>query len=198
MPLSTSLTLIDKLRIRDNEGWGRFVRLYTPLILTWARETGLQDFDCETAVSDVFVAVIEGIHRFQPGTFRGWLRRITLYKAADCHRRNTRQPSDLSSHYDISDVKEFDTWGDGDNQSSQKYWEETQLLYSHAVRMICEGSENGPQQWNIVKKTLIEGVRVEDVAKEFGYEPNSIYKLRTRVLDRLQRDFRSLIQPDGE
>jgi len=43
---TTSPTLLEKLR-EPNQGqaWARFVELYTPLLLAWARRIGLQPQD---------------------------------------------------------------------------------------------------------------------------------------------------------
>jgi RNA polymerase sigma-70 factor, ECF subfamily len=56
----TSITLVEPLRLlTDEEAWSRFVLLYTPLILSWARgvKCGLEQ--AEELLHEVFVVLLE-------------------------------------------------------------------------------------------------------------------------------------------
>lgn len=46
--------------------------------------------DAEDLTQDVFVRVFKSLHRFQPGTFEGWLHRITTNLFLDQARRRQR------------------------------------------------------------------------------------------------------------
>src|SRR6185503_19253527 len=74
------------------QAWQRLVYLYTPLILRWCRQGGLQEADAEDVGQEVFRAVSRFIAEFrhdrQVDTFRGWLRAITANKVRDFHRHN--------------------------------------------------------------------------------------------------------------
>ena len=95
-PGSTSLTLLDRLRRRDPEGWRRHVRLYGPLIYRWCRRGRLQPEDAADVTQEVFRTVaarIDDFRRDRPGdSFRGWLWTITRHKIGDHLRRLRRQP----------------------------------------------------------------------------------------------------------
>ena len=95
-PGSTSLTLLDRLRRRDPEGWRRYVRLYGPLIYRWCRRGRLRPEDAADVTQEVFRAVaarIDDFRRDRPGdSFRGWLWTITRHKIGDHLRRLRRQP----------------------------------------------------------------------------------------------------------
>src|SRR5271165_222380 len=79
---STSTTLLDRLQqAPDAESWGRFVRLYTPLLFGWARAANHHDADAADLVQEVFTVVVQRLPEFRPqpgGSFRGWLRTILL------------------------------------------------------------------------------------------------------------------------
>ena len=52
--LTTSVSLLHRLREgTDPHDWERFVRLYAPLLLRWARQFGAQDADAADLVQDV-------------------------------------------------------------------------------------------------------------------------------------------------
>ena len=65
---STSATLLERLRTpHDAEAWGRFVDLYTPLLLHWGQKFGLATNDAADLVQDVFVLLLEKLPQFRYG-----------------------------------------------------------------------------------------------------------------------------------
>jgi len=93
---STSPSLIERVRQRDEEAWGRLVWLYGPLVDCWIRRKGVSRADAKDIFQEVFSAVASGIDGFRkdrPGdSFRAWLRVITRNKVNDHFRRAGRQP----------------------------------------------------------------------------------------------------------
>jgi hypothetical protein len=62
--LTTSVSLLHRLRTgTDARGWERFVRLYAPLLLRWARLTGARDADAADLVQDVLALLF---HKLPP------------------------------------------------------------------------------------------------------------------------------------
>ena len=95
---STSVSLLERLRQPGQpEAWARFVELYTPLLLYWARRLGLQADDAEEVASRVLHKLVVGLargvyRRHAPGTFRGWLRRVVGNEVVDLARRQRAGP----------------------------------------------------------------------------------------------------------
>ncbi len=80
MQATTSLSLLEKLKYNDevtrDPAWGRFVFLYTPLLLHWSRKQGFQPNEAEDLVQEVFIKLMTSLsdYKKQPGSFfRGWL-----------------------------------------------------------------------------------------------------------------------------
>lgn len=70
--------------------WEELVREHTPMVYRLAyRLTGNQH-DAEDLTQDVFLKVFRSLHTFTPGTFEGWLHRITTNAFLDRARRNQR------------------------------------------------------------------------------------------------------------
>lgn len=70
--------------------WDEVVREHSARIYRLAyRLTGNQH-DAEDLTQDVFVRVFRSLHRFQPGTFEGWLHRITTNLFLDSARRKKK------------------------------------------------------------------------------------------------------------
>src|SRR5690242_10745971 len=75
----------------NEEAWRAFVSRYRPRILRWCRR--LQADDAEEVASRVLhklvVGLARGVYRsHDPGTFRGWLRRVVGNEVVDLSRRN--------------------------------------------------------------------------------------------------------------
>src|SRR5262245_42516887 len=91
--MDTPPSLLERLRRpADTEACSRFVELYAPLLLHWARGTGLQQADAADLVQDVFTLLIQKLPEFnydRHGSFRGWLRTVTLNKWRERRRRAT-------------------------------------------------------------------------------------------------------------
>jgi len=91
---STHVSLLERLRQPEAaDAWERFVQLYTPLLLHWARKLGLPDHDAADLVQDVLLVLVRKLPEFQyqPGrTFRGWMRTVLINKWRDRPRHGRR------------------------------------------------------------------------------------------------------------
>jgi len=71
-------------------GWDEIAEQYGDMVLTMAyRLTGDRD-EARDLAQDVFVRVYRNLDRYRPGTFEGWLYRITKNLFLDRVRRHTR------------------------------------------------------------------------------------------------------------
>src|SRR4051812_46302895 len=92
---TTSLSLLDRLRQSPQpDTWDRFVRLYAPLLLAWARQQRFHDADAEDVVQRVLLKLIRllpSYQRPQGQEIRGWRFTICRNECRDFHtRRATR------------------------------------------------------------------------------------------------------------
>src|SRR5271156_3628551 len=94
---TTSVSLLDRLKAAgpDASDWNRLQGIYLPLIVRWlGRVPGVGD-DADDLAQEVFVVVIREIPRFQrqrEGSFRAWLRQVTVNKVRTHRRRRNRRP----------------------------------------------------------------------------------------------------------
>ncbi|HYP45259.1 MAG TPA: RNA polymerase sigma factor SigE [Propionibacteriaceae bacterium] len=70
--------------------WEQLVRDHSPRVFRLAYRLTGNLHDAEDLTQDVFVRVFRSLHRFQPGTFEGWLHRITTNLFLDGARRKQR------------------------------------------------------------------------------------------------------------
>ena len=92
----TSVSLLDRLKAArpDASDWGRLQEIYSPLIERWlGRIPGLGDESADLA-QEVLVVVVREIPRFnrqREGSFRAWLRQVTVNKVRNYRRKRHRR-----------------------------------------------------------------------------------------------------------
>lgn len=70
--------------------WEDVVSVHSARVYRLALRLTGNAHDAEDLTQDVFVRVFKSLHRFQPGTFEGWLHRITTNLFLDSARRRQR------------------------------------------------------------------------------------------------------------
>jgi RNA polymerase sigma-70 factor (ECF subfamily) len=187
---STSLTLLERIRGRDEEAWRRLLHLYAPLVNRWCGLKGLRGQDAEDVQQEVFRAVaasLEGFRRDRAGdTFRGWLRGITRNKVLDHYRRRGSQPEaqgGTDAHRQLEQVAEADIPDDPE--------EEVGGLYRRALELVR--SEFEERTWNAFWRAAVEGQSPSDIATDLGVTPAAVRKAKSRVLHRLRQEIGDLI-----
>jgi RNA polymerase sigma factor (sigma-70 family) len=185
---TTSVTLLEKLCRRDDEAawaeaWARFVRLYAPLLLAWARAHRLQDADAADFVQDVLMRLTVALPRYrrtEGHTFRGWLFTIVANLYRDfCRKCRGGSPGagadalagvegPVSSHV----VAEMDE-------------------REYRLRLARQGMEViradfSETSWKAFQMLAVQGRPVAEVAEELGISADAAHAARRRVIDRLR------------
>ena len=184
----TPLTLLERLRQPNQpDAWARFVELYTPLLLRWARRRRLSDQDAADLVQEIFVLLVQKLPEFRHDgvrTFRGWLRTLTLNKWRENHRRRTvpAQPVDPGALANLPAPE---------NSGLFEEAEYRQYLVHRALELMK--AEFQPQTWKACWEWVVAGRPAEDVARELGITLNAVYLAKSRVLTRLRQELAGLL-----
>ena len=70
--------------------WDELVREHADRVYRLAYRLSGNQHDAEDLTQETFIRVFRSLHRYQPGTFEGWLHRITTNLFLDMVRRRTR------------------------------------------------------------------------------------------------------------
>ena len=181
---TTHVSLLESLRQPSaGEAWERFVRLYTPLLLHWARKLGLSEHDAADLVQDVMLLLIRKLpdFQYQPGrTFRGWMRTVLINKWRDRSHRGA--PGQLDS------AVEPPVPPDLDDMEDREY---NLYVMGRALRLMVDDFE--PATWQACWETVVCGRSGAEVAAELGISVNAVYLAKARVLSRLRQDLAGLM-----
>jgi RNA polymerase sigma-70 factor (ECF subfamily) len=185
---TTSPSLLDRLRQPDRAlAWDRFVDLYTPFLLYWARRLGAGPQDAEDLVQDVLTVLVQKLPEFayQPGkSFRGWLRTITINR----WRSQLRQPNTPRGLPEA----ELDRLA-GDNEL-EAAWEEEYRKHLTLRALGLMRAEFQPSTWQACWQHVAEGRAAAEVAAELGITPNAVYVASSKVLRRLREELTGLLE----
>lgn len=183
---STSLSLLDRARQREDAAWERLIELYGPLLFRWCRNWGLNPSDAADIGQQVCLSLMQSLsdfeHRGTRGAFRSWLKTMTRHKAIDLWRSQARFPGTLPDNLAAPAAADEDAEAASD---------EARELYRRAADLIrVDFSET---TWKAFWMTVVEERSVADVAHELQVSPNAVYIARSRVLTRLRTEFSGLL-----
>lgn len=182
---STSLSLLERLRQPLEQGaWQRFVDLYTPLLLAYARRLGLPAQDAADLVQEVLLILVRQLPRFVHDgqhSFRGWLRTV----ARNCWLNHCRRRR----------LVPLDTNDEPASPDSAEEFIEREYLHSLARRALkLMQTDFEPTTWKACWETAVEGRSAAEVAAELGITPGAVYVARSRVLARLRQELQGLME----
>jgi RNA polymerase sigma-70 factor (ECF subfamily) len=184
---TTSPTLLERLRQpAEQDAWGRFVQLYTPLLYTWTRHFGLNEADAADLVQEVFTILVQKLpeFRYEPGKgFRHWLRTITVNKWRDHLRRRAVIPTaGLAALDEMAAPEDSGAFGEAEYR---------QHLVRRALQLMQ--SEFSPKTWRACWEHVAAGRPAAEVAAELGISVGSVYVAKSRVMSRLRQELKGLL-----
>jgi RNA polymerase sigma-70 factor (ECF subfamily) len=189
----TSASLLERLRRRPDEAsWQRLVDLYTPLLRGWLRRHFVPHDDVDDLVQEVLAVLVRQLPDFHydpsKGSFRGWLRTITLNQLRMWWR--SRQGRALASG-DSDMARKLDELADPHSALS-RLWEREHN--QHLARRLLELSEGDFEAttWQAFRRVALDGAEPPAVAAELGISVNAVYLAKYRVLRRLRQELQGL------
>ncbi len=183
----TSLTLLAKVGANDADAWQRFVKLYGPLVYSWARNAKVQPADVLDIGQEVFRVVAKKISTFESGRksgagFRSWLWGITRLR--------------ILEHFRVSSVQEAGQGGTAAHERIQLLEQQQeepksingntsqQLVLQTAIEILR--AESKPTTWQAFWRMAVDGQSAADVGQELGMAPRAVRQAKYRVTRKLR------------
>lgn len=173
----------------DSVAWNRFYRLYARLLRNFLRRMGLTEDETEDVTQEVLVvahkSLQDGVYDRSRGRFRSWLygiaRRLALATLRARRRRTRIQWVDDSGDQLVERLE------DKGDDADRKLWEE-EWRYA----MLDEGLHYaeqcvGEKAFAAFRLYVIEKQPVDEVARQVGIAPASVYVYKNRVLKAVKR-----------
>lgn len=188
----TSVSLLQRLQgTSDEESWQRLEAIYSPLIRGWLhRDAKLDVNDADDVVQDVMLVVIRrinGFNRQRTGSFRTWLKSITV----NCLRKFYKKRRQATSGG--SDLAELLNQLEDPGSLFSGIWDREHD--EHVMKQILNAlrTEFTENTWRAFTLTALEGRSPDDAAGLLGISVNAVFVARSRVMSRLKQEAAGLI-----
>jgi RNA polymerase sigma-70 factor, ECF subfamily len=190
----TSVSLLDRLSAArpDDPEWLRLAEIYQPLIRRWiGRAHGIGE-DAPDLTQEVFLVMVRGISSFErqrDGSFRAWVRGITVNVLRNYRRRQFRKPA--------MTLDRRDAFLDGlaaPNSELAREWDLDHDRHIFQKLQTVVQSAFAPTTWEAFRRFAIEGLPAEQVAAELGLTVNAVTLAKSRILKRLREEAGDLLK----
>jgi RNA polymerase sigma-70 factor (ECF subfamily) len=191
--IPTSLSLLDRLKVArpDDSDWSHLQGIYLPLIPSWLRRVpGLGDEAADLA-QEILVVVFREIPRFdrqREGSFRAWLRQVTVYKVRNYRRKRQRRPLVGLDPADGFLERLSDPNGD-----LAREWDRDHDKHVVEKLLAVVQPDFNPKTWEAFRRFGVDGEPAGRVAGNLGLSENAVILAKTRVLKRLRKEAGDLL-----
>lgn len=192
--METSASLLERLRTSPEQAdWNLLVELYTPLIRGWLRRYSASNQDADDVVQEVLSVVVRKLPFFErerTGSFRSWLRTISVNCLRDSWKAKKFRPS-AAGGSDFQNVLE--QMADPASELAQRWNDEHDR---HVLQSLLEQirPKLKDEIWLAFKRLTIDGASAAEVAGELGTTTNAVYIAKSRVMSQLRELGRGLIE----
>ena len=182
--MHTSITmLLDAGKNRDAGAWVRLARAYEPLIAKWIRQLGVVSSDVADLTQEVLLALASDLENFNHngriGAFRNWLRTIAVNR---CRRYWTAK----GRRVDTPDVeKQLDELADPQSELTRRWdLEHDQFVLQQLLNDLQFFFDK--RSIEVFHRVTLLSESPADVARDFGLTTGHVYKIKFRVMRKLE------------
>ena len=184
----TSVSLLDRLKVARAAAsdWNRFEAMYRPLIRRWIGQIPGLGTEVDDVAQEVMLVLIREIPRFdrrREGSFRAWLRNVTVNRVRVFRRQHFRQPAIAADRTDGY----LDQIADSNSVLAKQFDQEHNKHVCEALQSAVRPDFNH-ETWNAFQQFAVEGRPAALVARELGMTVNAVVKAKARVLNRLREE----------
>jgi RNA polymerase sigma-70 factor, ECF subfamily len=191
---TTSVSLLQRIANDGggNEDWQRLLTLYRPFILHQVRSySDLVDYadDITQEVMMVLMRELPVFQRQRTGSFRNWLRGITVNQLRMAARKVRRQPTAGDSSALEQQINDL---ADPASQASKRWDEEHDR---NVLRRIMDSIRHDYQDstWQAFELYVLHEKAPKAVAEELGISLNSVLLAKSRITRRLRDEAAGLV-----
>ena len=174
--------------------WGEFMVVYTKLIFSIARKSGLSHEDSEEVQQDTVIKTYKNINRYNPqrGTFRNWLGVIAKSCIVDQLRKNGRRlPNGWQPLADDDEPAE-DRLPDTKDVFREMWDEEAR---GHLVEMALERLKQAvkkPRDFQVFHCSKFLEWSTDEICESLDITANNMHQINNRVGEKFEEIVLSL------
>jgi RNA polymerase sigma-70 factor, ECF subfamily len=192
---STPISLLDRLKVAkpDAAEWQRLQDVYQPLIRIWLSRVPSLGDEAQDLTQEVFIVVIRELPRFErlrDGSFRTWLRRVTVNRLRAFARERERRPNAGV----VDGTEGFLSQLEDPASDLARQWDQQHDEHVFHRLLASIESDVSPTTWEAFRRSAIDGQPTAAVAAALGISENAVMLAKFRVLQRLRSEAAGLIE----
>lgn len=191
---TTSLSLMDRLAGDGNDSdWQRLLLVYRPFIEGVVRGYPALASQTDDITQEVMMVLVREMPRFdrqRTGSFRSWLRGITVNQLRIALRKSKKfQQTDNDG---LTIEGQLNELADPASIASQKWDEQHDQAVLERIVQVVKGDFKDIT-WRAFQRYAIDNAPPASVAQELGVSLNSVLLAKSRVLRRMREEAAGLI-----
>jgi RNA polymerase sigma-70 factor (ECF subfamily) len=185
--------MLERLRTAgpDATDWRRLQDIYLPLIRSWLRRAGMGD-DADDLAQEVQLVLFRELPSFErrrDGSFRTWLRQITLNRIRAFQNSRGRRARGSGS----PEIGELLAQPSDPNSDLARQWDEEHDQYVTQKLLSMVKPDFQPRTWEAFTRFALDRQPATHVAQELGMSENAVVQAKFRVLKRLRAEAGEMI-----
>jgi RNA polymerase sigma-70 factor, ECF subfamily len=185
---TTSVSLLERLRASKPEesDWRRLHSIYLPLIQRWLGRIPGLSHEADDLAQDVLLVVVREIPQFErqrEGSFRAWLRLVTVNRLRTHRKQKRRRPTGGSDPTDTLIDQLADPSGD-----LAKEWDREHDRHVFQQLLTIVRPDFGTSTWVVFQQFALDGLSAATVAANCGVTVNAVIQAKARILRRLRQE----------
>lgn len=183
---TTSISLLEGLRIPGNSSWEEFASRYTPILIAFGRKRGLAESDSEDVAQKSLLAFLEGYlgGRYDPtqGGLRSWLFGIAHRKVCDALKDRARKAQSFGGSTDS-------TAFDPPEKAAPESWGTWTREWADAIFNACMDECRKSFDAKTMDAFTLhawKGQPAKEVGSLLGISENAVYLAKHRVTKRIR------------
>ena len=193
MVQSTSVSLLDRLaRSGDNSDWQKLLVIYRPFIEHVVRGYPALASHADDVAQEVLMVLMRELPVFQrqrTGSFRAWLRNVTVNQLRTAMRK-VKRSHPLGDF--ASSLEQVESLADPASMASKRWDEEHDRAVMQKVIELVRPTVQA-QTWLAFERYVIADEPPSKVASELGISLNSVLLAKSRVLRRMREEAKGLV-----
>jgi len=179
----TRVSVIVGVCQQDPERWREFDAIYRPMLLSYLCKRGLNEFEADDVVQDIFVKLLGKIHTYDRDRcqFRSWLFGLAHNTLIDRARRQAAYAKALDGW--VVHVLRA-TLSESVRMAEEWVKIHRERILEHALEQIRVRTSSNV--WACFEQRLLRNRPAATIAAELKMEPNAVYVYASRVLKQVR------------
>ncbi len=191
---TTSLGLLERLKHAgpDASEWRRLRDIYSPMIRQWLARLPNLHGEVDDLTQEVLVVLFRELPSFErrrDGSFRAWLRQITVNRMRAFYKTRRKQP--LATGGPETDQLLAQLADPASELARQWDRDHDQHVFQKLLATV-EGDFE-PVTWQAFTRFAVEGRPAAQVAGELGMTESAVVQAKFRILKRLREEAGALL-----